>query len=98
MSNNESKIQKKLLKKLKSEFPNGYFRKIAQGPFSHNGVHDIICCIKGKFISIEVKTIEENLSDLQNYEAQCIIDSGGLFFMCQDDVKGVIDAIRLLRL
>ena len=50
----ESDVTKQILDML-NHIPNVYAYKHWAGPFGKEGIHDIICCFRGKFIAIEVK-------------------------------------------
>jgi len=49
----ESSLQRKCLNYLKKQFPTAYFRKISDKSISH--IPDIIGCINGRFVGIELK-------------------------------------------
>jgi Holliday junction resolvase len=71
----ESKIQKKITNWLEAE---GYYVvKIVSA--TKAGVPDVLACVNGKFLAIEVKTSEtrDNVSPLQVYNLQKVIKSGG---------------------
>lgn len=48
--------------------------------FTSVGVPDILACVKGHFVGIEVKTDVGRLSEIQKYQADKIIQSGGSWF------------------
>jgi hypothetical protein len=78
----ESLIQLAIQKALRKEFKGCYVRKIHGGEFTPSGMPDLICCIDGLFISIEVKTLEtmEKENKLQDAEAKEIRKAGGVYF------------------
>ena len=96
MANAESKVQKKLMEALSATFPKAYIRKIAQSMYSHGGVPDLICCIDGEFVGIEVKTNTGKMSKLQERECRLIEDAGGLFFACygEKDIKYILSVLE----
>lgn len=50
--------------------------------FSKAGTPDIIACVKGKFVAIEVKRPEGGkISELQKYHINAISEAGGLAFV-----------------
>lgn len=56
-----------------------WYFKVHGGPFQKVGVPDIIACINGKFVAIEVKRSDGGIvSELQKAQIQKIKDSGGL--------------------
>jgi hypothetical protein len=42
------------------------------------GTPDILCCIQGRFVAIEIKSKGGKLSALQKVKLQKIIDAGGI--------------------
>ena len=54
-----------------------YFIKTHGDRFSKVGTPDIIACIKGKFVAIEVKAENGKPSELQHYHIQQINNAGG---------------------
>ena len=54
-----------------------YFIKTHGDRFSKVGTPDIIACIKGKFVAIEVKAENGKPSELQLYHIQQINNAGG---------------------
>lgn len=78
----ESVVQKELMTKLQATYKNGYIRKIAQSMYSHGGVPDILACINGEFVAIEVKTDSGKVSKLQARDIKLIEDAGGLALVC----------------
>jgi Holliday junction resolvase len=73
---NEQKIQKKIVNFLEAE--GHYVVKVVQA--SKAGVPDILACVNGQFLAIEVKTPETkaNVSALQEHNLAKITRSGGL--------------------
>lgn len=45
--------------------------------YTRSGVPDLICCVNGKFLAIEVKAEHGRVSELQNYQIEQIKKSGG---------------------
>jgi len=54
----ENLIKKKIKAYLDTLAPNLFYFSVPAGPHSRAGVADIICCYQGKFLSIEVKSVE----------------------------------------
>ena len=71
----EQDIQRNIIKWLESE--SYYVVKVVSA--SKSGVPDILCCIEGKFVAIEVKTpqAKTNVSKLQHYNLNKIDECGG---------------------
>ena len=73
----EQDIQKKIIKMLEKDYK-AYVVKIIQA--NKAGVPDILACINGKFIGIEVKRpkTKNNVSRLQEYNLIMIKQAGGI--------------------
>ncbi|NFA43927.1 VRR-NUC domain-containing protein [Clostridium botulinum] len=65
--------------KHKKEVPQvGWFFKHWAGPYSVSGIPDIICCIKGRFVGLEIKAEGGHPSPLQLRTVDLINESGGI--------------------
>lgn len=71
----ESKIQKKIIDYLRREL-NAY--AIKPVVVNRAGVPDIIACVGGRFVAIEVKRPGASPSELQRYNLKKIWDAGGI--------------------
>lgn len=69
--NYENKIKKFLKEK------NIWHVKYFANAFTKSGIPDILACVNGKFIAIEVKADNGKPSELQLYHQQKIKESGG---------------------
>lgn len=49
-----------------------------QGPYGQKGVMDLICCIHGLFVGIEVKTVTGTLTELQKGALKKVERAGGI--------------------
>lgn len=78
MAKAETKIVTKIREALEIEFPESYFRKIHGNPYQHVGIPDLIGCVQGLFIGLEVKTDTGKTSKIQDIEGQLIIKAGGI--------------------
>ena len=58
---------------------------------TRRGTADLHACIRGKHISIEIKTGSDKMSEFQNKEKERIENAGGLFW----EVKNMDDFIEL---
>lgn len=89
----ESEIQKKILDYLKSI--GAYSVKVIQA--SKAGVPDIICCYKGRFIAIEVKTpkTKYNTSELQKLNLDWIKEASGVAIVAWEleQIKSLLEEI-----
>ena len=87
---NEQYIQRKIIKWLEGE---GYYVvKIISA--NKSGVPDLLVCVDGKFVAIEVKTpkTKNNVSKLQKYNLEKIKKCGGIAIVAYDveTVKSIV--------
>lgn len=55
-----------------------WYVKFFGNSMTKKGVPDLLCCINGKFVGIEVKSDKGKPSDLQKYNIEQIHKSGGI--------------------
>jgi len=77
----EKSIENKIKRLLASR--GAYFFKHFGCNFSTAGVPDLICCVNGRFIAIEVKAPNGRLSEIQKIHIQRIIEAGGIAIVAQ---------------
>lgn len=70
----EQKIQKEIINEIEAN--GGYVIKVVAATVG--GVPDLIACIDGRFLGIEVKKPGNDTSPLQAYNIRKIIKSGGI--------------------
>ncbi|MCD8090519.1 MAG: VRR-NUC domain-containing protein [Clostridiales bacterium] len=58
--------------------PIGWYTKIWGGGYQKSGIPDLICCINGIFIAVEVKASNGRPSELQRLNIKRINKSGGI--------------------
>lgn len=92
----EEKIFENSVKKWLKE--QGYwFVKIWGGGFQKAGIPDVLACVNGRFVALELKSETGKLSELQKYNLNKITECGGL--ACEvkpsnwDDVKNIIKTL-----
>lgn len=56
----------------------GWYVKFFANRMTKKGIPDILACINGYFVAIEVKAKHGEPSELQKYHVRKIIDAGGL--------------------
>lgn len=61
-----------------------FFYKAFQTSGSVPGIPDIIACVEGYFVGIEIKTPVGELRDVQKVIAKNIADANGVFVVCDD--------------
>ncbi|ACA44842.1 VRR-NUC domain-containing protein [Clostridium botulinum] len=69
------------IKKFLSELPKTWFFKYWAGPMSKAGIPDIIACVNGKLVGIEVKAPNGKPSELQKRNIRLIQESGGVGYI-----------------
>ena len=75
----EKTFENKLKKHLKDE--GAWFIKYWAGSqFTKKGIPDMLCCVNGHFVAIEVKATHGVVSELQKYNIRKINESGGYAF------------------
>lgn len=65
------------IKKFLDSLPNTYYFKFWAGPYSKSGIPDIIACVNGHFVGIEVKGPNGHPSELQKRNIRLIQESNG---------------------
>lgn len=74
----ESRLQARIRKALEDRYPHSWLVKFHGGPFTPAGVPDLIGCISGFFIALEVKNPGENPSVIQSRVINRIQLAGGI--------------------
>ena len=89
----EKNFENRLKKFLEDE--GCWFVKFFANAYTKSGIPDILCCRNGCFVAIEVKAPRGKPSELQKWNIQKIIDSGGygvILYPDQfDDFKEMIE-------
>lgn len=66
------------IKKFLDKLPNTWYFKVWSGPYSKSGIPDIIACINGHFVALEVKADNGRASELQKRNIRVINECNGL--------------------
>lgn len=74
----EGKIKRKILAWIKATWPDSYSFRYPAGMFGRAGVPDIIACIEGFFVAIEVKSDVGRATGLQILELKSIQKAKGV--------------------
>ena len=80
---NEAWVKKKVVDYLKS-LGVYYFFPVASG-YMRNGVPDIVCCIKGRFVAIECKAGKNKTTAIQDKNIEQIRLNGGVAIVVNED-------------
>ena len=89
----ESQIQNKIIKYL-----NGIGAySIKTIVTNRNGCPDIICCLKGRYVALEVKAEKGTVSQLQEHNIKLIKKSGGVAAVVRnvEEVKEIISKLNI---
>jgi Holliday junction resolvase len=78
MTGPETRIQQKIQKRL-TEMGVFVF-KVHGGPAMPRGLPDLICCVEGRYLGLEVKTpqTKNNVSEMQKLMRDKIVAAGGV--------------------
>ena len=92
----ESRLQKKILKAVKDNFPGCFLFKTHGGPYQKAGIPDLVGSINGVFVGIEVKNPEdlEKVTKLQEITIGEINKSGGIAFV-SSSVEHTLDELKI---
>jgi hypothetical protein len=75
----ETRLVHSIIDRLREVYPSAYLRKIHGSIFQHAGIPDIIGCIEGYFIGLEVKTTDGHVSKIQELEGLSILQASGIY-------------------
>jgi len=90
----EAVVQKWVREELEKWY--GYrcvYLKYQAGQYATRGVSDLIFCIDGQYVAVEVKTETGKLSKLQQKFGDSVNKAGGMFFVIYGKDKAVINDI-----
>lgn len=65
------------IKKFLNKLPYTWYFKAWGGPYSKSGIPDIIACVNGHFVALEVKAESGRASELQKRNIRLIEQCGG---------------------
>lgn len=93
---NETQLKNKVIRLLKSKYPDMWFYKSSDRFTS--GIPDILCCFMGHFIAIELKTPAGRITPLQSHTLEKICDAGGISKVCRSvqEVDSLLMNIMML--
>lgn len=91
----EKSFQSKLIKLIEKN--NGYVVKFNASAISKTGVPDLLACINGKFVGLEVKKENGKPSEIQLWNIEQIKKSGGIAMVVKpsdyENVKKLIEKL-----
>ncbi len=91
MTTPEKTLVKKIRDALKRAYPQIFIYKSHGGAFQRVGLPDLVMCVDGKFIGIEVKR-PDTMNTVTTLQKQTLADinaAGGLGFVCCDPAEAV---------
>ena len=75
-----------------------YFKYWGGGIYTVNGIPDLICCYKGKFIALEIKSKTGVASEIQEFQMNKIRSSGGVAMVLRpqnfEEFKKLIESME----
>lgn len=97
----EGKVKRKIKELLKSYGSDVYYFMPAMGSFGKSGVPDIVACVRGAFVGIEVKADKKknpptelqnkNLEEIRTATGHALVIDGGDLEFLKGYLEGVID-------
>ena len=95
----EGAVKTWLKKELMKQFPKMYVYMAPGGPFGKKGTPDMLCCMEGLFVAIEVKAKPESeLTEMQKYQMKKLRSAGAITAAVKGkDIKRleqICDAVR----
>lgn len=84
------------IRKYLSTIPELFFWKEHGGQYGTAGIPDLICCYRGFFVAIEVKTSTGRLTKLQDLTLEDIRKAGGIAVVARsvDDTKQIFESLK----
>lgn len=62
------------------------------------GVPDLLCCVNGHFVALEIKAEKGRLSEIQKYQIDKIKNAGGVAMaVYPDDFEALIELLKKLK-
>lgn len=78
MQGPETRLRKRIVKALMEKYPSGLYLKIHGNRFQNIGVPDLLCCIEGYFVALEIKTERGKVSPAQSLMLDRIKEAKGI--------------------
>ena len=92
----EKNFENKIKKYVESE--GGWEVKFFANSMTRTGIPDLLCCVNGYFLAIEVKAENGHPSEIQQYVIGKIRDAGGVAVIVYpsafDDLKNIIQLLN----
>lgn len=75
----EGAVKNWIKEQISKRYPDCYIYVTHIGQYGKRGVPDLVMCIKGLFVCVEVKTVQGKLTELQSLEGKRIEEAGGIW-------------------
>lgn len=89
----EGKVKSWLDRQLKARYKDIWYYKAPGGRFGKAGTPDLLICIHGLFIAIEVKSDKGSVTLKQDIEHDLITKAGGLVIVLYGKTENIFDII-----
>jgi hypothetical protein len=99
MGQPEARLQRSIQKKLREEYGEDiYLFKVHGGPMMPAGLPDLICCVYGIYIGVEVKMPQaiENVSVVQRHVHARIVRAGGAVVVASSVAEALAGVARVV--
>lgn len=95
MATPEGEIKDAICKYLRTLAPDLWFYRAQGGAYGHPGVPDIVCCYRGRWVGLEVKTPTGRVSGFQTQCREDVMSAGGVYEVVRsvDDARKVIEGL-----
>lgn len=94
----EKTFENKIKKYISDEIQKAWGFKFHAGTYTQSGIPDLIYCINGRFVAIEVKKEKGKPTELQKRKIKKIIQDGGVAVIIKpsqfEDLKKLIMAVE----
>lgn len=97
-TNPETRLTKTIRKNLMKEFPGSVFYKMHGSEYMESGIPDLIGCIEGKFVAIEVKhpDTSHDVTPIQQARMDRIHEAGAIVLVAEDSEEAIEVINRIL--
>ncbi len=95
MTTPEGEIKDSICAYLRSLSPELWYYRAQGGAYGHPGVPDLVCCLKGRWVGLEVKTPRGRVSGFQESCQEQVREAGGIYEIVRsvDDVRKVLEPL-----
>lgn len=87
----ETRLVREIRKALLKQWPGSWIVKIHGGPMQQAGIPDLLCCVEGRFVALEVKLPTGNhpVSRLQAAQLERIDRAGGIAYVVRSPAEAL---------